>query len=98
MKLAGLNSSKDEIIDWDNLIVSWKKDGTPNSRFTDNVWYVGDYAVSRSDPKVLNFERLIDSTSINSRTLWESKQVFLRCGVPPINMEILPRSLLPRHI
>jgi hypothetical protein len=83
MKHASSSSTKDEIIDWDNLIVSWKNDGSPNSLFAHNVWYVSDYAVSRTDPKVLNFERLIDGTSVHPKTLLECKQVFFKMWRTP---------------
>lgn len=83
MKLAASSSNNDGVIDWSSLVVSWKKDGSPNSHFPDNIWYVSDYAVSRSDPKVLNFERLVGSAGVGEKTLLECKQVFVKIWRTP---------------
>lgn len=64
-------------IEWDELVISRYKDGTVRSRFGENVWSVEEYRVQRTDPRALNFERLVDAENPGrEKVVRQCKQLF----------------------
>ncbi|MDC6379791.1 hypothetical protein BW687_006300 [Pseudomonas graminis] len=61
---------------WNDLVVTWKKDGTPKSLFTHNFWDAEDDRVSRTDPRGFNFERVRDTSGASDLMLNECKKLF----------------------
>lgn len=87
-KRQGFPGTEDE---WNDLVVSWNRDGTPSSFFVQDYWDAEESRVSRTDPRGFNFERVIDISGASAQMLVECKMLFYLMWKTPTKNGELPK-------
>ncbi|MDP9556847.1 UNVERIFIED_ORG: hypothetical protein J2W65_002484 [Pseudomonas parafulva] len=77
--------------EWNDLVVSWRKDGTPKSLFVHDYWDAEEFRVSRTDPRGFNFDRVKEVSGASDVMLIECKKLFFAMWKTPVKSGELPK-------